>query len=683
MKKSMRQALGFTALAALPLGAAFSHSTVARGAGQASPPATVTSPDRRIVVALEVADGAPRYRVERDGRALILPSRLGFELRGAPPLGEGLAVRSVETASHDETWTQPWGEVARIRNHYNEMRVELEELTGSAPRRFGVVFRVFDDGVGFRYDLPEQEGLKDFLIMAERTEFHLAGNHKAWWIPANRPDRYELLYRSSPVSTLDTVHTPLTMKAAGGLHLVLHEAALSDYASMMLVGTGTSRLTVDLAPWADGVKVRGRTPFVTPWRTLQVADRAADLITSYLVLNLNEPSRIEDTSWIRPMKYVGIWWEMHLGTATWGSGPLHGATTENARRYIDFAARNGIGGVLVEGWNQGWDGDWRANAEHFSFTKPYPDFDLEGVATYAREKGVQLIGHNETSMGIANYEAQLEDAFSLYRSLGITAVKTGYVGDRTREGHAHHGQYMVRHWQKVVETAARYGITLDVHEPVKDTGIRRTWPNMMTREGARGQEFNAWGVDGGNPPEHEAILPFTRMLAAPMDFTPGIFALETGRADFNRVNTTLAKQLALYVVYYSPLQMAADLPGSLEGQPAFEFIREVPVDWEETVALNGVIGDYLTVARRDRNSEDWYLGAVTDEDGRELEVPLDFLDSNRTYVADIWADGPGANWAFAPYDLEIGKERVDSRTVLRLRLAPGGGQAIRIHPMLE
>jgi alpha-glucosidase len=491
------------------------------------------------------------------------------------------------------------------------------------------------------------------------------------------------------VSTLDTVHTPLTMEFRDGLHVVIHEAHLVDYAGMTLVGGREQNRTLRtyLAPWDDGVKVRGRTPFATPWRTIQLADQAADLAPSVLGLNLNPPNVLENTEWIRPMKYIGIWWGMHIGTMTWGSGLKHGATTENAKRYVDFAAANGFGGVLVEGWNRGWDGDWLANGDVFSFTEAYPDFDLGAVAAYASERGVELIGHNETSMGIENYERQLEDGFALYESLGMSAVKTGYVGDRTREGHAHHGQYMVRHWRKVIEAAARHGIMLDVHEPINDTGERRTYPNMLSREGARGQEYNAWAGDGGNPPEHETILFFTRMLAGPMDFTPGVFDIliesasgSPRRPEESRLRTTLAKQLALYVVLYSPLQMAADLPENYVNQPAFQFIRDVPVDWEDTRVLDGKIGDYVVVARQERDGESWYVGAVTDEEARTLEIPLSFLAPGRSYVAETYADGPGAHWLHNPLPIEISERLVDAGSRLTLSLAPGGGQAIRIRP---
>ncbi len=649
---------------------------------------SVASPDGRNQVTVEIRDGNVYYSVHRDGRAVLLPSRLGFEFRTAQPLRDGLRVTSTAENAVDQTWTQPWGEVAQVRDHHNELKVALTE--GPAPgRQFALVFRLFNDGVGFRYELPEQPGLTDFEITQELTEFALADDARAWWIPSFRPNRYEYLYRSSPVSTLDTVHTPLTLEMRDGLHVVIHEADLTDYASMNLIGGPEQNrvLRAFLAPYADGVQVRGRTPFVSPWRTIQLADRAVDLAPSVIGLNLNPPNRLESTSWIKPMKYIGVWWGMHIGTMTWGSGPEHGATTENVKRYIDFAAANAIGGVLVEGWNQGWDGNWMENAELFSFTKPYPDLDLNAAAAYAREQGVELIGHHETSMGIENYERQLEDAFGLYRSLGIRAVKTGYVGDRTREGHAHHGQYMVRHWRRVIDVAARYGIMLNVHEPIKDTGERRTHPHMMTREGARGQEYNAWAGDGGNPPEHEAILFFTRLLAGPMDFTPGIFDILIERASGTprrpeepRVRTTLAKQLALYVVLYSPLQMAADLPESYENQPAFQFIRDVAVDWADTRVLEGKIGDYVVVARQDRRGEDWYVGAITDEEGRTLEIPLSFLPQGRSYVAEIYADGEGAHWLHNPLPVEISERAVDASSSLTLVLAPGGGQAIRLRP---
>ncbi len=652
---------------------------------------SVASPDGRNRVTVEIREGRLNYSLARDGRALILPSLLGFELQGAPPLRDGLRIVDTTRRSHDAWWTQPWGEVSRVHDHHNELAVSAVERTLPA-RRFTLRVRAFDDGVAFRYELPEQSGLHDFKISDELTEFALADNGRAWWIPSNwgRKDRSEMLYSSGPVSLLDSVQTPLTIEMSDGRTvMVIHEANLVDYARMFLSGTRTESrlLRAALAPMADGIKVRGRTPFATPWRTIQLADRVEDLAPSVLGLKLNPPSTITSTNWIHPMKYVGIWWGMHINTNTWSSGPKHGATTANAKRYIDFAAANGLGGVLVEGWNIGWDGDWIANRNAFSFTQAYPDYDLPAVAAYARQRGVRLIMHNETSGGIQNYERQLDSAFALYRSLGIDALKSGYVTDMTSEGHSHYSQFMVQHYRRVIEAAARHGIMLDVHEPMHDTGERRTYPNMMTREGARGQEYNAWSGDGGNPPEHETILFFTRLLAGPMDFTPGIFDLliERGtgrprRPDEAMVRTTLAKQLALYVVLYSPLQMAADLPENYDRQPAFQFIRDVAVDWDTTRVIDGRIGDYVVVARRERGGERWFIGAITDEVARTLDVPLTFLTPGKHYVAEIYADAPDAHWLDNPLPVTITRHPVNSTTHLHIVLAPGGGQAIHVRP---
>jgi alpha-glucosidase len=654
----------------------------------AQAPLTVASPDGRNVVTVAVRDGGLYYSVDRRGIRVLTPSRLGFAFRGAPELRDSLRIESTARASYDTTWTQPWGEVARVRDQHNELRVMVSE--SRAPmRRFTVAVRAFDDGVAFRYELPANGGFGEFEMTDELTEFSLADDAKAWWIPADRPqpDRYEMLFASGPVSRLDTVHTPLTLEMQSGIRAVIHEANLVDYAGMNLAGRRENRtLRAALAPWADGVKVRGRAPFMTPWRTIQLADRTEDLVPSVLGLKLNPPSRIANTSWLVPMKYDGIWWGMHLNVQSWSEGPKHGATTANTRRYIDFAAANGLKGVLVEGWNLGWNGDWMGARNDFSFTQPYPDYDLPGLAAYAKQKGVTLIAHNETAMGVENYERQLDSAFALYQRLGIRAIKTGYVNDKTLDGHSHTGQYMVRHFRRVVETAAKYGIMVDVHEPIKDTGERRTWPNMMSREGARGQEFNAWGGEGGNPPEHETILFFTRMLAGPMDFTPGIFDLKlksSGREhgpEESRPRTTLAKQLALYVVLYSPVQMAADLPENYEGKPAFQFIRDVAVDWDTTRVLSGRIGDHVAVARKTKGRDEWFVGAITDEEPRTLDVSLSFLPAGRAYVAEIYADGPTASWRDNPEEVTISTRRVTSASRLTLRLASGGGQAIRLRP---
>jgi len=670
------QAVALIASASLPVPVVHAQS-----------PVTLASPDRRNVVTVAVRNGRLTYALARDGRAIILPSRLGFALRGAAPLDSGLRLVDTQRSTVDTTWTQPWGEVKRVRDRHHELRVRVAETSG-LQRELQVTFRAFNDGIGFRYEFPEQPNLGAFEIDDELTEFAMADNAKAWWIPANRKamDRYEFLYASSPVSMLDTVRTPLTMEMQGGPLVVLHEADLSDYAAMDLARVGERTFRPALAPWADGVKVRGRTPFATPWRTVQLADKATDLVPSVLGLNLNPPSRIADPSWITPMTYNGIWWGMHAGMYSWHSGPKHGATTANATRYIDFAAANRLGGTLVEGWNVGWDGDWiGTHGRDFSFTRAYPDYDLRAVAAHARSRGVSLIVHNETAMGIANYERQLDSAFALYRSLGVSAIKTGYVNDKTAEGHAHTGQFMVRHHRRVIETAARYGITVNAHEPIMDTGERRTWPNMLSREGARGQEYNAGGPDGGNPPEHETILFFTRLLAGPMDYTPGVFDIllagSSGAArtpDQPRARTTLAKQLANYVVLYSPVQMAADVIESYANQPAFQFVRDVAVDWDTTRVLDGAIGDYVVVARKQRGADRWFIGAITDEQARRFEIPLDFLRPGKRYVAEIYADGAGAHWLTNPLPVSITRRAVGAGERLRLSLAAGGGAAIRI-----
>ena len=658
----------------------------------AQEPLTVASPDSRTAVEVGIRDGHLVYSVTRDRRALILPSMLGFAFRQAPTLRDSLRIIGSSRASADDTWTQPWGEVSRVRDHHNELRVSVAETSAPA-RKFDVVFRVFNDGIGFRYDVPAQPNLGAFEIQDELTEFSLADDAKSWWIPSNRPrlDRSEMLYSSSPVSVIDSVQTPLTMATRDNkTYLVIHEANLVNYARMNIAGSRMENRTlrVALAPWSDGAKVKGHTPFVTPWRTIQIADRATDLAPSVLGLNLNPPSVIANTSWIKPMKYVGIWWGMHINAMTWSSGPKHGATTANAKRYIDFAAANGLGGVLVEGWNQGWDGDWIQNRNAFSFTKPYPDYDLAEVARYAHSKGIHLIVHNETSGGIANYERQMDSAFALYQSLGLDAIKTGYVTDTAGGGQSHHGQFMVNHYRHVIQEALKYGIMLDVHEPIHDTGERRTYPNMMSREGARGQEYNAWGGEGGNPPEHETNLFFTRMLAGPMDFTPGIFdiLIERGtgrprRPDESRPRTTLAKQLALYVVLYSPLQMAADLPENYEKKPAFQFIRDVAVDWDTTRVIDGAIGDYVIVARKTRGGPDWFIGAITDEQARTFDVPLSFLPKGQRYEAEIYADGANADWVTNPLPVTITKKTVTSASTLHIIMAAGGGQAIRLHAL--
>lgn len=662
----------------------------------------VNSPDGRIALTFLLTEaGQPAYVLHRDGQVLLDTSTLGLSFRDWPDMKAGFRLVHAERHTLEEAWQPVWGETASIRNHYNELLILLEEK--QAPyRQWQWYFRAYDDGIAFRYVLPAQGEVEEVVLMDEHSRFQLTADHQCWWIPGDW-DIYEHLYASTRVSGIDAlarrkhpslaqtyipenaVNTPATMKSDEGLYLSFHEAALTDYAGMTLrVDTNRLLLESELVGAADGSKVRARLPLTSPWRTVQIADRAGDLIQSHLILNLNEPSRLDSTDWIQPMKYMGIWWEMHLGESTWDmASGRHGATTENARRYIDFCAQHGIPALLIEGWNTGWE-RWIGFEDRegvFDFVTPYSDFDLEGVVAYAREKGVELIGHHETSAAVRTYEQQMDTAFQLYRRLGIRAVKTGYVGPIIPTGEYHHGQYMVNHYRRVVETAARFGLMVNAHEPIKATGIRRTWPNMMTREGMRGQEFNAWSEEGGNPLEHTLILPFTRMLAGPMDYTPGVFNLRLSpyKPD-HRVRHTLAHELALYVVFYSPLQMVADLPGHLAGQPGLEFVKSVGVDWSESRVLEGEIGQYITVARRDKASGHWFLGALTGQQPRRLSVSLDFLEQGREYVAVLYADGPDAHWDTRPEDLEISEQPVKGGDNLEVLLAPGGGLAVHFRP---
>jgi alpha-glucosidase len=650
--------------------------------------ARVASPDGRNVVELSLnGEGRLAYRVARDGKPLLGDSRLGFILRNGRELLRNLKLDSQSTRSSDSNWEQPWGEERRIRDRYDELRASFAE-TDRDHRRFDVVFRVYDDGLGFRYELPKQPALGHVEIEDEATEFDVARPATAWWIPAGEWNRYEYLYRKTPLAEVSQAHTPLTIKTDDGTYLSFHEAALVDYASMWLRRVDGQRLRAHLAPGGEqGASVVRDAPFHTPWRSIQIADRAGGLVESHLILNLNEPNRLGDVSWFHPAKYVGIWWSLHLDQKTWATGPRHGATTAETMRYIDFAAQHGFRGVLVEGWNAGWDGDWFANGWDFDFSKPTPDYDLAKLAAYAKAKGVHLIGHDETGCAVSHFERQIPKAFALYETLGIDAVKTGYVCDagqverQDKPGGAvwrewHDGQWMARHHLYVVEQAAKHHVAIDAHEPIKDTGLRRTYPNWVSREGARGMEYNAWG-DPPNPPGHEASLVFTRMLSGPMDFTPGVLSL-TGR-NGQEIQSTLAKQLALYVVIYSPIQMAADLPEHYaQHMDAFKFIEDVPTDWEFTRVPNGEVGEYATIVRKDRNSDDWYLGSVTDENPRTLQVKLDFLAPGRQYEAQIYRDGDGADWhGDARFRFAHETRLVTAADSLALKLAPGGGEAIR------
>ncbi len=635
----------------------------------------LASPDGKNSLTFLLEEGTPQYAVERDGLELILPSTLGFVLKDAPPMTNGFELADVRREQRDEVWKPVWGTASEVRNRYSQLEARLRE--SDAPHREMIlVFRAYDDGVAFRYILPAQSNLNEVAILSEETLFRFGGNYTAWWHPVDF-DGDEKTYRRTPLSEMEALNTPVTMKTPQGVHLSVHEAALVDYASMTLapVADAPNTFQCELVPWPDGVKVKARTPMKTPWRTIQIANRAGGLLESHLIENLNEPCVIADTSWIEPMKYMGIWWGMHIGKETWTPGPQHGATTENTRRHIDFAASNGIRGLLVEGWNTGWE-SWFKGAV-FSFTKALPDFDLPALARYAQERGVALMGHHETGGNIPAYEEQMEDAFGLYAKLGVHTVKTGYAGEILPKGHHHHGQWMVNHYQRVVESAAAHRIMLNVHEPIKPTGLCRTWPNLLSGEGVRGTEYEAWS--DGNPPEHTTIIPFTRGLAGPMDYTPGIFALTFPKyREGRRVHTTLAKQLALYVVLYSPLQMAADLPENYEGHPAFQFIREVPVTWDETRVMNAEIGQHVIIARR--KGQDWFVGAITADSSARFDFPLHFLTPGQTYEMTLYADGQDADWENNPTSVEIDSRTITSQDTIPLRMARGGGAAIRFHP---
>lgn len=644
----------------------------------------VSSPDGRLHLQLTVDEaGSIYYQVDVDDSLFIAQSRLGLVARDVD-LSSGFEIKDIEHGSVDSVWRQPWGENKELTDRHNSMSVRLANAAGV---QLTLSFKLFDDGLGFRYDY-DVPGVDSLFVMDELTQFAVAGDGVSWSIPANF-ETYELEYREMPLSSVETANTPMTFKTRRGLYASIHEAALTDYPEMTLRRDSTTGvLTADLAPWPDGVKARyagGRC--LSPWRTVQVADEAVGLINSSLILNLNEPCALETTDWVRPMRYVGVWWGMHLGIETWQDDERHGATTANAKKYIDFAADNGIEGVVFEGWNRGWE-SW-GGRQSFDFTAPYDDFDMGEVVRYAKERGVQLIGHHETGGNVPNYERQLDRAYAWCDSLGIRYVKTGYAGGMPG-GQFHHGQYGVRHYRRVVETAARYHVSLDVHEPIKDTGIRRTYPNMMTREGARGMEWNAWSE--GNSPVHELVLPFTRLLAGPMDYTPGTFDIlyEAARNDprrrkwndldkgNSRVNTTLVKQMANWVILYSPLQMASDLVENYEGHPAFQFFRDFDADCDWSRALQGEPGDYIAVVRR--AGDRYFLGASTNDEARTLTIPLDFLAAGVTYDATIYADGDDADWQTNPTSYKIERRTVTSADTLTVVMAKGGGQAVTFIP---
>lgn len=685
---------------------------MADGRSPHAPNLQVASPNGTIHVAVLMDEGQPHYRVVFNDKVVVKPSPLGMRLRDAPPLRDGFEVVDIARAHVNEDWTPVWGTDAVITNHYHEMTVALEE-TGAPARCMDLVVRVYDDGVAFRYAWPEQPTLGDFQITAEETTFRFAEDHTTWWIPDDY-DGYEWVYHKTPLHAIreeaaavsynayleeeevgkpvavvskrdvpGAVNTPVTLRSPDGdVYLSVHEANLTDYAGMTLQASPDDPQTLvsNLVPWPDGVKVKASTPHRSPWRTIQIADTPGDLIESHLLLNLNPPSKIEDPSWIEPMTYVGIWWGMHLEQLSWGRDGTHGATTARTKRYMDFAAEHNIGGVLVEGWNEGWE-SWGSD-DAFDFTAAYPDFDLEAVAAYGTERGVALIGHHETGGDVPSYERQMEAAFQLYHDLGVKAVKTGYAGPIRPKGIHHHSQQMVNHYRRVVKLAAKHHIAIDAHEPIKGTGVERTWPNMMTREGVRGMEYNAWSV--GNPPEHTLVLPFTRMLAGPLDYTPGIFDL-TFNPDrpTRRVRTTLAKQLALMVILYSPLQMASDLVENYEDHDAFAFIEQLPADWSASRVLNAAIGASITIARQQKDGDDWFIGSATNETARTLDIPLDFLEANRTYRATIFEDAADADYCDNPHAWQQRRETVRAADMLQADLARSGGQAVILSPIAE
>lgn len=641
----------------LALAACGSHST--------SEP-VATSPDGRIKVSVQTEGGQLSYSISQDSEILIVPSKLGFELMGGNILGDKTEILSVTHSSHKETWETLWGESRLIEDNHNSMIVHTAHLD--------VEFRVFNDGVGFRYIFPDDLG--EFRIREELTEYKFArADHKIWWMPRSEP-YYEAYGNHTTFDEIDCAYTPVTITGADGRFYSIHEAALLDFAKVNLVGSDASTLKTSLTKWSDGTGVYVTDTRTTPWRTIIITDRAGGLIESHLMLNLNEPCKIEDTSWCKPGKYIGIWWELHKYMRTWYYGPQHGATTERTKEYIDFAAAHNIQAVLVEGWNKGWDGNWMKNSTGFSFTEAYPDYDFDEVMKYAASKGVQMIIHNETAANTEHYFSQIDSAYALYQKYGMHYIKTGNVNLLMDGKEEHDGQYGVNRLHEVVEKAAQYQINVDEHEPCIPTGLCRTWPNLMTGEAIRGQEHDAWEVDGGNKPEHQTVCPFIRGLAGPMDYTFGTFDFSNPNTPTSRVKTTISKQLAQYVVIYSPLQMASDLYEAYEGVKAFDFISDVPTDWEQTKVLDAVIGDYIVTARQERGGSDWYLGAITDENARTLDVPLSFLEKGK-WMAQIYEDTPQTSYETSPETYQYREVEVSAKDVLNINLATSGGCAIR------
>ena len=657
-------------------------------------------------------NGNISYELLFNNKNVINPSLLGFKLSKPEVIMNQFDIIKIDSSSFDESWKPVWGEQSLIRNNYKELVTTLKATASNIIIK--IIFRVYNEGVGFRYEFPQQENLNHFIIDDEYTQFSLTGDHKAFWIPGDY-DSNEFAYYTTSLSKVDAsgggkvqeifakcpiadnaVQTPLMMKSADGIYINIHEAALKNYPAMnLLLNKSTYTFTAQLVPDAVGNKAYMQAPATTPWRTIIISDKAKDILNSRMILNLNDPSVIKDPSWIKPQKFIGVWWEMHVGIGTWDlaggqAGSVvgnfkrhHGANTANVKRYIDFASKNGIPSVLVEGWNIGWEdwfGQWKEDV--FDFVTPYSDFNVEELSAYAKAKGVKLIMHHETSASVTNYERQMDTAYRFMKKYGYDAVKTGYVGHIIPRGEHHDGQWMVKHYERVAKKTADYHVMVDMHEPVRPTGLQRTYPNWLACEAARGNEFNAWST--GNMPEHETILPFTRLMGGPMDYTPGIFKIKMSYYDSakkEQVHTTLAKQLALYVTMYSPLQMAADLPENYEAHmDAFQFIKDVAVDWDESKVLDAEPGDYIIEVRKAKGTENWFLGAITDESPLMKNTLLDFLNPQTKYVATIYRDAANADWKANPEAYVIEKFLVDSKTNLRLILAPGGGTAVSFIP---
>ncbi len=676
----------------------------------------VTSPNGIVSIDFQLKNGIPTYKVDYKGKPVIKESRLGLELRDGKNLMDGFEQFNATTSTFDETWQPVWGEVKEIRNHYNELLAELKQP--STDRYMNIRFRVYDDGVGFRYEFPQQKNLVYFVIKEEHSQFAMTGDHTAWWIPGDY-DTQEYDYTESKLSEIRSllsnavtsnasqtvfsptgVQTSLQMKTDEGLYINLHEAALVDYSCMHL-NLDDKNLVFEswLTPDADGFKGRLQTPCHSPWRTVMVSDDACDILSSHLILNLNEPCKIEDTSWIKPVKYMGVWWEMIAGGKPWSytndipsvklgetdyrkvkSNGNHPANTRNVKKYIDFAAKHGFDQLLVEGWNVGWE-DWFGNQKDyvFDFVTPYPDFDIEQLNRYAHDKGIRLMMHHETSGSSRNYERHLEQAYQLMNKYGYTAVKSGYVGNILPYGEHHYGQWMNNHYLYCVVEAAKHKIMVNAHEAVRPTGLCRTYPNLIGNESARGTEYQAFG---GSKTFHTTVLPFTRLQGGPMDYTPGIFEMNISKLNPNNsshVNATLANQLALYVTMYSPLQMAADLPENYERfMDAFQFIKDVPVDWDNSIYLEAEPGKYVTVARKEKGTNNWFIGSATGDANHQSVISLDFLEKGKNYIATIYADTKDTDYKLNPQSYQIVKGLVNSKNKLKINTVEAGGYAVSL-----